>query len=100
MKSVCAGIAGVRPIVPIAGDAGSMTIAVLVGGSTVATHTAVSIIATAINGTTAMPTVTAVTIVGAEVAAEDVINKRRKEENNGYSGNKKLFNPRGRSHRG
>ena len=83
MKSVCAGIAGVRPIVLIAGDAGSMTIAVLVGGSTVATHTAVSIIATAINGTTAMPTVTAVTIVGAEVAAEDVINKRRKEENNG-----------------
>ena len=84
-----------------------MTIAVLVGGSTVATHTAVSIIATAINGTTAMPTVTAVTIVGAavtivgaEVAAEDVINKRRKEENNGDSGNKKLFNPRGRSHRG
>ena len=40
-----------------------------------------------------MPTATAVTIVGAEVAAEDVINKRRKEENNGYSGNKKLFNP-------
>lgn len=69
-----------RPIVLIAGDAGSMTIAVLVGGSTVATHTAVSIIATAINGTTAMPTATAVTIVGAEVAAEDVINKRRRRK--------------------
>ena len=48
-----------------------MTIVVLVGGSTTATNTAVSIIATAINGTTAMPTVTAVTIVGAEVAAEE-----------------------------
>ena len=87
-----------RPIVPIAGDAGSMTIAALAGGTMTATNTAVSTIATAINGTTAMPT--AVTIVGAEVAAEDVINKRRKEENNGDSGNKKLFASRGRSHRG